>query len=83
MTDLFTRFKLFYRNTIVDIESVSDRFNLEYGIVIKLIISGHIPREIPVNNRSRSFKQRNKIKLFRDPITRVKALYVFGIRKNV
>lgn len=83
MSDPFTMFKLFRRDAISGITFVSNRFDLDFEIVIKLINAGHIPYEIPVNYRSRSFRQGKKVRMLRDPITWIRALYTFGVKKQI
>jgi hypothetical protein len=48
--------------------------------VIKLARRGYVPLEIPVNYRSRSFKDGKKVNVLRDPVTRLWAIVKFRFR---
>ena len=74
MKDPFTMYKLFRRDCIHGMEFQSNRFDFDWELVIKLIRRGHIPCEIPVNYRSRSFTEGKKVSVVRDPITWIRAL---------
>jgi len=78
LRDPFTMFKLFRKDILKKIVLVSDRFDLDHEIVIKLVKSGNVPREVPVNYNSRSFSEGKKIKPISDPLTWLKAIFVFG-----
>jgi hypothetical protein len=43
-------------------------------LLIKLIRKGYRPIELPVNYRSRSFKEGKKVRMFHDPLTWLRAL---------
>jgi hypothetical protein len=79
LKDPFTMFKIFRSDILKNIELVSNRFDLDHEIVIKLIRSGHIPLEVPVNYKSRSFSEGKKIRLIADPLSWLKAIYIFGV----
>lgn len=79
MTDPFTMFKIFRKDVVSNLTLVSDRFDFDHEIVIKLIKSGNIPIELPVNYRSRSFDEGKKIKILRDPINWISAIVRFGL----
>ena len=51
-----------------------DRFDFDYELLIKLIRKGYRPLEIPVNYRSRSFKEGKKVSMVRDPLSWLRAL---------
>jgi hypothetical protein len=69
MTDPFTMFKVFRRDCLFGLEFQCNRFDFDHEIVIKLIRKGYRPLEVPVNYRSRSFREGKKVRLFRDPLT--------------
>ncbi|HEX5418082.1 MAG TPA: glycosyltransferase [Chloroflexota bacterium] len=69
MSDPFTMFKVFYRDCLHGLHLECDRFDFDHELVIKLVRKGYRPLEIPVNYRSRSFKEGKKVRMFRDPIT--------------
>jgi hypothetical protein len=73
MRDPFTMFKVFRRDCIYGLEFECDRFDFDHELLIKLLLKGYRPLEIPVSYRSRSFKQGKKIRLFRDPPTWIAA----------
>jgi hypothetical protein len=69
MTDPFTMFKVFRRDCLFGLEFECNRFDFDHELVIKLVRKGYRPLEVPVNYRSRSFKEGKKVRLFRDPLT--------------
>ncbi|MGA3213471.1 MAG: glycosyltransferase family 2 protein [Terriglobales bacterium] len=69
MTDPFTMFKIFRRDCLFGLEFQCNRFDFDHELVIKLIRKGCRPLEVPVNYRSRSFREGKKVRLFRDPLT--------------
>jgi glycosyltransferase involved in cell wall biosynthesis len=77
LTDPFTMFKVFRRSAIQGLSFSCNRFDFDYELLLKLIRKGHKPVEVPVNYRSRSFKQGKKIRFFRDPPTWVWAILNF------
>ncbi len=74
LRDPFTMFKVFRRDCLYALEFECDRFDFDFELLIKLIRKGYRPLELPVNYRSRSFKEGKKVRLFRDPMTWLKAL---------
>ncbi len=72
--DPFTMFKVFRRECLYGLEFECNRFDFDYELLIKLILKGYRPVELPVNYNSRSFTEGKKIRLFRDPLTWLKAL---------
>ena len=66
MRDPFTMFKVFRRDCLYGLDFECNRFDFDHELVIKLVLKGYHPLEIPVNYRSRSFKQGKKIRPFRD-----------------
>jgi Glycosyl transferase family 2 len=69
MTDPFTMFKVFRRDGLFGLEFQCNRFDFDHELVIKLVRKGYRPLEVPVNYRSRSFREGKKVRLFRDPLT--------------
>jgi hypothetical protein len=69
MSDPFTMFKLFRRDCLYGLEFACRRFDFDHELVIKLVRKGYRPLEIPVNYRSRSFKEGKKVRLIWDPLT--------------
>jgi hypothetical protein len=67
MKDPFTMFKVFRRECLYGLQFECNRFDFDHELVIKLVLKGYRPLEIPVNYCARSFKQGKKISFFRDP----------------
>jgi hypothetical protein len=74
LKDPFTMFKVFRRDCLYGLEFRCNRFDFDYELLVKLIRKGYRPVEIPVNYRSRSFKEGKKVSAFRDPFTWLAAL---------
>jgi glycosyltransferase involved in cell wall biosynthesis len=74
LRDPFTMFKVFRRECIAGLTFECDRFDFDWELLIKLVRRGHRPIEIPVSYKSRSFKEGKKIRVFRDPLTWLRAL---------
>ena len=81
LKDPFTMFKVFRADCLGGITFESDRFDFDFELLIKLVRNGYKPIEIPVNYRSRSFKEGKKVRVFRDPITWVWAIIKFRLQK--
>jgi glycosyltransferase involved in cell wall biosynthesis len=69
LRDPFTMFKVFRRDCVHGLRFECNRFDFDWELLIKLVRKGYRPLEIPVNYRSRSFKEGKKIRMFRDPLT--------------
>jgi hypothetical protein len=69
MTDPFTMFKVFRRDCLFGLEFQCNQFDFDHELVIKLVRKGYRPLEVPVNYRSRSFREGKKVRLFPDPFT--------------
>ncbi len=74
LRDPFTMYKVFRRDCLTGLTFSCNRFDFDYELLIKLVRKGYRPLEIPVNYRSRSFKQGKKVSMFRDPLTWLWAL---------
>lgn len=79
MKDPFTMYKLFQRECIYGLEFNSNRFDLDWEIVIKLCRKGYKPLEIPVSYKARSFAEGKKARFFADPINVLIAWVRYGI----
>lgn len=75
LKDPFTMYKVFRRDCLHGLTFECNRFDFDWELLIKLVRRGHLPLEIPVNYRSRSFKEGKKVSVFRDPITWIVALF--------
>jgi hypothetical protein len=73
MKDPFTMFKVFRRDCLYGLKFECDGFDFDHELVIKLVLKGYRPLEIPVNYWARSFSQGKKIRFFRDPPTLIAA----------
>lgn len=80
LKDPFTMFKVFRRDCLSGLKLECNYFDLDFELVIKLVRKGYIPLEIPVNYRSRSFKEGKKVSILRDPITWIRALIKFRLQ---
>ena len=74
LRDPFTMFKVFRRDCLYALEFECNRFDFDFELLVKLIRKGFHPVELPVNYRSRSFKEGKKVRMFRDPLTWLRAL---------
>ncbi len=79
--DPFTMYKVFRRDCLDGLHLECNRFDLDWELLIKLVRRGHRPIEIPVNYKSRSFKEGKKISMFRDPLTWVWALVKYRAQR--
>jgi glycosyltransferase involved in cell wall biosynthesis/2-polyprenyl-3-methyl-5-hydroxy-6-metoxy-1,4-benzoquinol methylase len=68
LRDPFTMFKVFRRDCLSGLEFECNRFDFDFELLVKLIRKGYRPVELPVNYRSRSFKDGKKVRMFRDPL---------------
>jgi hypothetical protein len=73
MRDPFTMFKVFRRECLYGLEFECNRFDFDVELLTKLLRKGYDPLEIPVNYRSRSFKEGKKVSILRDPWTWLRA----------
>jgi SAM-dependent methyltransferase len=69
LRDPFTMFKVFRRDCLCGLKLECNRFDFDFELLVKLIRKGYRPVELPVNYRSRSFKDGKKVRVFRDPLT--------------
>lgn len=81
LRDPFTMFKVFRRDCLFGLEFECNRFDFDFELLIKLIRKGYRPIELPVNYRSRSYKEGKKVRVLRDPITWLKALIRLRLTK--
>jgi hypothetical protein len=81
MKDPFTMFKVFRRECLYGLQFECNRFDFDHELVIKLVLKGYRPLEIPVNYCARSFKQGKKISFFRDPPGLIAADLKYRLRR--
>ncbi|MBV8802468.1 MAG: glycosyltransferase, partial [Gammaproteobacteria bacterium] len=63
LKDPFTMYKVFRADCLKNITFKCDRFDFDFELLIKLVKNGYKPIEVPVNYRSRSFKEGKKIRV--------------------
>ena len=81
MKDPFTMFKVFRRDCLYGLQFECNRFDFDHELVIKLVLKGYRPLEIPVNYRARSFSQGKKISFLRDPPGLIAADLKYRVRR--
>jgi SAM-dependent methyltransferase len=81
LRDPFTMFKVFRRDCLYGLTLESNRFDLDWEIVGKLVRAGYLPIEIPVNYQSRSFSQGKKVNIWRDPPTYFRACFKYRFQR--
>ena len=74
LRDPFTMFKVFRRDCLHGLRFECNSFDFDFELLIRLMQKGYTPAEIPVNYRSRSFKEGKKVSMWRDPLTWLVAL---------
>jgi SAM-dependent methyltransferase len=72
LKDPFTMYKVFRRDCLFGLRLECNRFDFDWELLIKLLRKGYKPLELPVNYRSRSFKEGKKVSFFGDPISWIK-----------
>ena len=77
MKDPFTMFKVFRRDCLYGLQFECDRFDFDHELVIKLVLKGYVPLEVPVAYSARSFKQGKKVRVVRDTLSWLKADFKF------
>ncbi len=81
MKDPFTMFKVFRRDCLYGLQFECNGFDFDHELVIKLVLKGYRPLEIPVSYRARSFKQGKKIRFFRDPPGLIAADFKYRLQR--
>lgn len=81
MKDPFTMFKVFRRECLYGLQFECNRFDFDHELVIKLVLKGYRPLEIPVDYCARSFKQGKKISFLRDPPGLIAADLKYRLRR--
>jgi glycosyltransferase involved in cell wall biosynthesis len=67
LKDPFTMYKVFRRDCLFGLRFECNRFDFDYELLVKILRKGFRALEIPVNYRSRSFKEGKKVSMFGDP----------------
>ena len=81
LKDPFTMYKVFRTDCLRGLKFECNRFDFDFELLIKLVRSGYVPIEIPVNYRSRSFKEGKKVNVLRDPWTWLRAIVKYRFQK--
>ena len=81
MKDPFTMFKVFRRECLYGLQLECNGFDFDHELVIKLVLKGYRPLEVPVSYCARSFKQGKKISFFRDPPGLIAADLKYRLRR--
>jgi hypothetical protein len=81
LRDPFTMFKVFRRDCLYGLTLECNRFDFDHELLIKLVLKGYRPLEIPVRYRSRSFKQGKKIRPFRDALSWLQADFKYRLQR--
>jgi glycosyltransferase involved in cell wall biosynthesis len=69
MRDPTTMYKVFRRECYEGIRFRRDRFDFDWELVLKLVRRGHLPIEVPINYKSRSYSEGKKVRFVSDPLT--------------
>jgi glycosyltransferase involved in cell wall biosynthesis len=75
LTDPTTMYKVFRADCLDGLTLSCDRFDFDFELLGKLLRSGFRPLEIPVSYQSRGFDEGKKIRILRDPLTWVAAIF--------
>jgi SAM-dependent methyltransferase len=74
LRDPFTMYKVFRRDCLYGLRFSCNRFDFDFELLVKLVRKGYRPLEIPVNYRSRSFREGKKVSMWRDPLSWLRVL---------
>jgi glycosyltransferase involved in cell wall biosynthesis len=75
LTDPTTMYKVFRADCLDGLTLSRDRFDFDFELLGKLLRSGVRPLEIPVSYQSRGFDEGKKIRILRDPLTWLVAIF--------
>jgi glycosyltransferase involved in cell wall biosynthesis len=74
LTDPTSMYKVFRTDCLNGLNFTRNRFDFDFELLGKLIRAGFSPLEVPVRYQSRGFDEGKKIRVFRDPLTWVRAI---------
>jgi len=77
LTDAQTMYKIFNKDCIKGIKWRSNKFQLDWEIVCKLVKRGYIPMELPCTYNSRTSEEGKKINVLRDGFLGLWAIIYF------
>jgi len=75
LTDPTTMYKVFRASCLEGLNFTCNRFDFDFELLGKLIRVGYIPLEIPVSYKSRGFDEGKKIRILRDPVSWLLAIF--------
>jgi hypothetical protein len=75
LTDPTTMYKIFRADCLDGLTFTCDRFDFDFELLGKLLRRGFSPLEIPVSYQSRGFDEGKKIRILRDPLTWISAIF--------
>lgn len=75
LTDPTTMYKVFRASCLEGLDFRCNGFDFDFELLGKLIRAGHVPLEIPVSYKSRGFDEGKKIRILRDPVTWLLAIF--------
>lgn len=78
LTDPTTMYKVFRRELLKDIHLKGQYFELDFELVGKLIRTGHIPLEVPIQYHSRGLEEGKKVRILRDAPRYIKTILITG-----
>jgi SAM-dependent methyltransferase len=81
LRDPFTMYKVFRRDCLFGLRFECNRFDFDFELLAKLVRKGYHPVEIPVNYRSRSFRDGKKVSVWRDPLLWMRALAMLRLTR--
>lgn len=81
LEDPFTMWKIMRAECIEGLNFVGNRFDIDWEILGKCIRRGVSPIEVPIQYKSRGFSEGKKVKVFKDGILAIFALFRFRFSK--
>lgn len=75
LTDPTTMYKVFRSSCLEGLSFTCNGFDFDYELLGKLIRAGYLPLEVPVSYQSRGFDEGKKIRLWRDPLSWIVAIF--------
>jgi glycosyltransferase involved in cell wall biosynthesis len=75
LTDPTSMYKVFRSDCLEGLSFSCNRFDFDFELLGKLMRAGFRPLEIPVSYKSRGFDEGKKIRILRDPLTWVGAIF--------
>jgi glycosyltransferase involved in cell wall biosynthesis len=75
LTDPTSMYKVFRADCLAGQTFRCDRFDFDFELLGKLLRAGFHPLEVPVSYKSRGFEEGKKIRVLRDPLTWIVAIF--------